>query len=49
VDDGTDWWWVLPGAAGGAVLALAFRSFAARTPFLRRDRAGEPKRELFDA
>jgi hypothetical protein len=49
VDDGTDWWWVLPGATGGAVLALALRSFAARTPFLRRGRAGEPKRELLDA
>jgi hypothetical protein len=49
VDDGTDWWWLLPGAAGGAVLALALRSFAARTPFLHRDRAGEPKRELLDA
>lgn len=49
VDDGTAWWWVLPSATGGAVLALAFRSFAARTPFLRRDRAGEPKRERFDA
>jgi hypothetical protein len=48
-DDGTDWWWALPGATGGAVLALALRSFAARTPFLRRHRAGEPKRKLPDA
>ncbi len=47
-DDGTDWWWALPGAAGGAVLALALRPFAVRIPVPRRERAGEPKRELLD-
>ncbi|MEU1848044.1 hypothetical protein ABZ499_01845 [Streptomyces sp. NPDC019990] len=47
-DDGTDWWWVLPGAAGGAVLALASRPFAQRVPFPRRKRAGEAEQELLD-
>ncbi|MEU0204084.1 MULTISPECIES: hypothetical protein [unclassified Streptomyces] len=48
-DDGAEWWWVLPGAAGGAVLALALRPFAVRIPFPGRGRAtGEPKQELLD-
>ncbi|MFF5977690.1 hypothetical protein ACFY78_02430 [Streptomyces olindensis] len=49
-DDGADWWWVLAGATGGAVLALAVRPLAVRMPFPRRGRAnGEPKQELLDA
>ncbi|MGC9535382.1 hypothetical protein [Streptomyces sp. UG1] len=47
-DDGTDWWWALPGAAAGAVLALLLRPFATR---LRLDRLrGEPgpRQELRD-
>ncbi len=49
-DDGADWWWVLAGATGGAVLALALRPLAVRIPFPRRERAtGEPKQELLDA
>ncbi|GAA2626606.1 hypothetical protein [Streptomyces vastus] len=31
-DDGTDWWWAIPGLAAGAVLALLLRPFAVRLP-----------------
>lgn len=47
-DEGTPWWWVLPSAAGGVVLALVLRLFAVRIPLARGERAGEPKRELLD-
>ena len=33
--DDTDWWWALPGAAGGAVLALVLRRLALRVPWDR--------------
>ncbi|AVH61206.1 hypothetical protein C4B68_15440 [Streptomyces dengpaensis] len=36
-DDGTDWWWALPGAAAGALLAR-----------VRLPRKGEPRQELRD-
>ncbi|MFF4763599.1 hypothetical protein [Streptomyces sp. NPDC001292] len=47
---GTDWWWAIPGAAAGAVLALVLRSFVPRHPLdrLRRERAPEPRQELRD-
>ncbi|WP_225860575.1 hypothetical protein [Streptomyces triticiradicis] len=35
--DGTDWWWAIPGAAAGAVLAR-----------IRRPHKGEPRQELRD-
>ncbi|GAA4068326.1 hypothetical protein GCM10022233_50130 [Streptomyces shaanxiensis] len=45
----TDWWWALPGAAAGAVLALFLRPYVARLP-LDRLRRGEPgpRQELRD-
>ncbi|WP_246101377.1 hypothetical protein [Streptomyces cyaneus] len=48
--DGTDWWWAVPGAAAGAVLALVLRPFATRLLPLDRLR-GEPgpRQELRDA
>ncbi|GAB2723260.1 hypothetical protein GCM10027072_15810 [Streptomyces bullii] len=48
-DGGTDWWWALPGAAVGAVLALVLRPFAGRIQGARRERVAEPKQELLDA
>ncbi|MEV1077911.1 hypothetical protein AB0I98_06590 [Streptomyces sp. NPDC050211] len=48
--DSTDWWWALPGAAAGAVLALVLRPFAARKlplPLLRGTEGG-PRQELRD-
>ncbi|MDO0935781.1 hypothetical protein QQY66_30380 [Streptomyces sp. DG2A-72] len=48
--DDTDWWWALPGAAAGAVLALVLRPFAARKlplPHLRDAERG-PRQELRD-
>ncbi|MGP4010145.1 hypothetical protein [Streptomyces sp. 4N124] len=48
--DNTDWWWALPGAAAGAVLALVLRPFAARKlplPHLRGAERG-PRQELRD-
>ncbi|MFF0220725.1 hypothetical protein [Streptomyces sp. NPDC004629] len=48
--DGTDWWWAIPGAAAGAVLALVLRSLVPRAaPALRRgDREPGPRQELRD-
>lgn len=44
---GTDWWWAIPGAAAGAVLALVLRPFAARLPVgrWRNGPAGQAGRE----
>jgi hypothetical protein len=52
-EDDTEWWWALPGAAAGAVLALTLRPLAARRPWerLRREtEAREPglRQELRD-
>ncbi|MET8244842.1 hypothetical protein ABZV31_10730 [Streptomyces sp. NPDC005202] len=46
-DGGTDWWWAIPGAAAGAVLAGPFTS---RLPFerLRRGQDPGPRQELRD-
>lgn len=46
----TGWWWAIPGAAAGAVLALVLRPLAARLPIdrLRRDRDQGPRQELRD-
>jgi hypothetical protein len=46
--DGTDWWWALPGAAAGAVLALVLRPFASRIPASLRRRQTEPRQQLLD-
>ncbi len=48
--DGTGWWWALPGAAAGALLALVLRPFASRLPLerLRREREPGPRQELRD-
>jgi hypothetical protein len=46
--DGTDWWWALPGAAAGAVLALVLRPFAARLPLARLQGEAGPRQELRD-
>ncbi|WP_327401794.1 hypothetical protein OG194_17560 [Streptomyces sp. NBC_01288] len=48
---GTDWWWAIPGAAAGAVLALVLRPFVARLPLDRwrtRRREPGPRQELRD-
>ncbi|WOX12013.1 hypothetical protein [Streptomyces sp. N50] len=47
---GTDWWWAIPGAAAGAVLALVLRPFAARLPLdrWRKGREPGPRQELRD-
>ncbi|MFF0010498.1 hypothetical protein [Streptomyces sp. NPDC005374] len=47
-DDGTGWWWALPGVAAGAVLALALRSFVMRGPWDRLRRERGPRQELRD-
>ncbi|MFJ8788176.1 hypothetical protein [Streptomyces sp. NPDC102462] len=49
-EDGTDWWWAIRGAAGGAALALVLRSLVPRlAPALRRgDREPGPRQELRD-
>ncbi|MFI6487504.1 hypothetical protein [Streptomyces sp. NPDC050564] len=51
-DDGTDWWWAIPGAAAGAVLALVLRPLVAGVPGARplgrRERETEPRQELRD-
>ncbi|MER5225050.1 hypothetical protein [Streptomyces flaveus] len=52
-DNGTDWWWAIPGLAAGAVLALVLRPFAARLPgslLLGRGRGRDvgPRQELRD-
>ncbi|MGW6736199.1 hypothetical protein [Streptomyces sp. NPDC055013] len=46
--DGTDWWWALPGAAAGAVLALVLRPFATRLPLPRLRGEPGPRQELRD-
>ena len=52
--DDTDWWWVIPGAAGGAVLALVLRPFVARLRLRlpldrwRKGREPGPRQELRD-
>ncbi|MGW6904564.1 hypothetical protein [Streptomyces sp. NPDC054940] len=46
--DGTDWWWALPGAAAGAVLALVLRPYAARLPLDRLRGEPGPRQELRD-
>ncbi|MFE5893694.1 hypothetical protein ACFQ6E_32765 [Streptomyces sp. NPDC056462] len=46
--DGTDWWWALPGAAAGAVLALVLRPFATRLPLTRLRGEPGPRQELRD-
>ncbi|MFG1669753.1 hypothetical protein [Streptomyces sp. Y7] len=46
--DGTGWWWALPGAAAGAVLALALRPFALRLPLDRLRGEPGPRQELRD-
>ncbi|WP_328424360.1 hypothetical protein [Streptomyces sp. NBC_00443] len=45
---GTDWWWALPGAAAGAVLALVLRPFATRLPRARLRGEPGPRQELRD-
>ncbi|MEV2192661.1 hypothetical protein AB0I02_16970 [Streptomyces phaeochromogenes] len=54
-DDGTDWWWAIPGLATGAVLALGLRPFVGRLPGVRelsrrraRVREAGPRQELRD-
>jgi len=46
--DQTDWWWVLPGAAAGAVLALVLRPFVSRVPLSRLRGEPGPRQELRD-
>ncbi|MFJ8634384.1 hypothetical protein [Streptomyces sp. NPDC093568] len=46
--EGTDWWWALPGAAAGAVLALVLRPFATRLPLDRLRGEPGPRQELRD-
>lgn len=47
---GTDWWWAIPGAAAGAVLALVLRPFVTRLPLdrWRKGREPGPRQELRD-
>ncbi|MFI6618500.1 hypothetical protein [Streptomyces sp. NPDC050528] len=47
---GTEWWWAIPGAAAGAVLALVLRPFVARLPLdrWRKGRESGPRQELRD-
>jgi hypothetical protein len=47
-DGGTDWWWALPGAAAGAVLALVARPFVTRLPLGRPRGEPGPRQELRD-
>ncbi|GCB46587.1 hypothetical protein SNL152K_3885 [Streptomyces sp. NL15-2K] len=47
VDD-TEWWWALPGAAAGAVLALVLRPYVRRMPWDRLRREPGPRQELRD-
>ena len=46
--DGADWWWALPGAAAGAVLALVLRPFTTRLPLDRLRGEPGPRQELRD-
>ncbi|MET9383797.1 hypothetical protein ABZY09_22675 [Streptomyces sp. NPDC002928] len=47
-DNGTEWWWALPGAAAGAALTLLLRPLAARLPLDRLRREPGPRQELRD-
>ncbi|WP_367321229.1 hypothetical protein [Streptomyces sp. HUAS ZL42] len=48
-DGWTGWWWAIPGAAAGAVLALVLPPFAARmTPDRWSGREAGPRQELRD-
>ncbi|MFF3894840.1 hypothetical protein ACFYY3_16915 [Streptomyces sp. NPDC001812] len=49
-DEGTDWWWAVPGLVAGAALALVLRPYVTRWPPIRRrkDDPG-PRQELLDA
>ncbi|MFJ2948402.1 hypothetical protein ACIO8H_12275 [Streptomyces sp. NPDC087226] len=48
-DDGTDWWWAIPGVVAGAGLALVLGPQARRLPLLRgRERDSGPRQELLD-
>lgn len=47
-DDGTDWWWALPGLAAGVVLTLVLRPFALRRPWDRLRGEPGPRQELRD-
>ncbi|MFL4906537.1 hypothetical protein ACJ6WF_25960 [Streptomyces sp. MMS24-I2-30] len=50
-DDGTDWWWAIPGAAAGAALALVLRRFLPRlapAALRRGSREPGPRQELRD-
>ncbi|GAA3498813.1 hypothetical protein GCM10019016_059160 [Streptomyces prasinosporus] len=48
-DDGTDWWWVIPGAVAGAALALVLRPYVTRWPLPRRRKDGPgPRQQLLD-
>ncbi|MDV9171840.1 hypothetical protein R6V09_17145 [Streptomyces sp. W16] len=48
--DGTGWWWAIPGAGAGAVLALVLRTLATRRPLdrWRKGREPGPRQELRD-
>ncbi|MFJ7075980.1 hypothetical protein [Streptomyces sp. NPDC098781] len=46
--EGTDWWWALPGAAAGAVLALVLRPYVTRLPLERLRGEPGPRQELRD-
>lgn len=49
-DDGTDWWWAIPGVVAGAVLALVLRPYVTRWPLIRRRKEDPgPRQELLDA
>lgn len=49
-DEGTDWWWAVPGLVAGAALALALRPYVTRWPSIRRRKDGSgPRQELLDA
>jgi hypothetical protein len=47
-DDGSQWWWALPGLAAGAVLAWVLRPIALRKPWDRRRGEPGPRQELRD-
>ncbi|NEA99828.1 hypothetical protein G3I78_12285 [Streptomyces sp. SID13726] len=47
-DDGTEWWWALPGLAAGAVLALVLRPFALRLSWGQLRGESGPRQELRD-
>ncbi|MEU6545494.1 hypothetical protein [Streptomyces sp. NPDC046859] len=45
---GTGWWWAVPGAVAGAVLALGLRPLVARRPWDRLRGEPGPRQELRD-